>query len=197
MNRKIRVGVSGGIGSGKTFVCSLIEGHGFPVYNADKCARDLMNSNAEIKGALQREFGEEVYENGILNRTFLAKIIFNNEQARLKVNAIVHPVVYQDFEDWVSKQNSAIVFQENALMFDNGSHLRFDRTILVYASLETRIERTMLRDESSREEVLTRINAQGNQEEHKKLADFVVDNSLGQNVSEQIEAILKVLKSAI
>lgn len=197
MSKKIRVGVSGGIGSGKTFVCQLIEQHGYPVYNADLRARELMNSNLEIKNALIAAFGHEVYQSGLLNRTFLASLIFNNDEARLKVNSIVHPIVHNDFKNWSENQTSDLVFQENALMFDNGSYTRFDKTILVYADLETRIQRALLRDNNSKEEVLARMNAQGDPEAHKSLANFVVDNSEGQNVSQQVEDILSQLKSAI
>lgn len=191
----IKVGVSGGIGSGKTFVCKLIEKQGYPVYYADPRARDLMNQHPKIRQSLIELFGEKIYINDELNRAFLANIIFNNDEKRLLVNSIVHPIVYSDFNLWAEHQSTELVFQENALMFDNQSYSRFDKTILVFADLETRIQRVMHRDKTSREEILSRINSQGNPEEHKLLADFVIDNSQENQLEEQLKIILLDLKS--
>ena len=193
MSSKLKVGISGGIGSGKSYICNLLEEKGFPVYNADARAKELMNSNPVIREALTEAFGEEVFIDNQLNRPFLANIIFNAPERREWVNSVVHPVVYADFAEWANEQTSNIVFQENAVMFDTGSYLKFDKTILVFADLETRIRRTMLRDNSDRKDVQARINSQGNPEEHKKLADFVIDNSEGKDVEQQLEAILQSL----
>lgn len=194
MSLKLKVGISGGIGSGKSYICNLLEQKGFHVYNADARAKILMNSSSKIRKALVNAFGDEVFLNNELNRPFLAGIIFNSEEKREQVNAIVHPVVYEDFALWAEQQQSAVVFQENAVMFDTGSYVKFDRTILVVADQETRIKRTMLRDVASREEVLSRMNSQGNQENHKELADFVIDNSEGKNVEQQLEKILSEIE---
>lgn len=193
MSSKLKVGISGGIGSGKSYICNLLEEKGFPVYNADARAKELMNSNPVIREALTEAFGEEVFIHNQLNRPFLANIIFNAPERREWVNSVVHPVVYADFAEWANEQTSNIVFQENAVMFDTGSYRKFDKTILVFADLETRIRRTMLRDNSDRKDVQARINSQGNPEEHKKLADFVIDNSEGKDVEQQLEAILQSL----
>jgi dephospho-CoA kinase len=193
MSSKLKVGISGGIGSGKSYVSNLLEEKGFPVYNADARAKELMNSNPVIREALTEAFGEEVFIDNQLNRPFLANIIFNAPERREWVNSVVHPVVYADFAEWANEQTSNIVFQENAVMFDTGSYRKFDKTILVFADLETRIRRTMLRDNSDRKDVQARINSQGNPEEHKKLADFVIDNSEGKDVEQQLEAILQSL----
>jgi dephospho-CoA kinase len=193
MSSKLKVGISGGIGSGKSYVSNLLEEKGFPVYNADARAKELMNSNPVIREALTEAFGEEVFIDNQLNRPFLANIIFNAPERREWVNSVGHPVVYADFAEWANEQTSNIVFQENAVMFDTGSYRKFDKTILVFADLETRIRRTMLRDNSDRKDVQARINSQGNPEEHKKLADFVIDNSEGKDVEQQLEAILQSL----
>jgi len=197
MASKLKVGISGGIGSGKSYICSLLEEKGYPVYYADARAKELMNTSPIIREALIEAFGEEVFANNQLNRPFLANIIFNASERREWVNSIVHPVVYADFADWANEQKSTVVFQENAVMFDTGSYLKFDKTILVFADLETRIQRTMLRDRSDRSDVQSRINSQGNPEDHKKLADFIIDNSEGKDIESQLQAILNQISYLI
>lgn len=195
MSDRIKVGVSGGIGSGKSYVCALIEQRGFPVYYADARAKWLMNTHPAIRQKLIDTFGEEVYEEeGRLNRPFLAKAIFGDESKRKMVNSIVHPEVYADFGQWLLEQASEMVFQESALMFDTGAYKAFDFTILVDAPIELRIQRLVERDNLSATDIAARLRSQGNAEDHRKLADFVIENGETENVEEQLETLLRKIQ---
>lgn len=189
----MNVGISGGIGSGKSYLCRILESKGFPVYYSDREARRLINENNQIREQLISLFGEEVYLNGEINRPFLAAIIFNDPEKRKAVNQIVHPQVHADFLRWSKEQNTRLVFEESALLFDNQAYRLFDATILVTAPLELRIERIVQRDACTREEALARINSQGDQEEFRKLATYCVENDEKQDLTIQVDLILAQL----
>ena len=195
MSEKRKIGVSGGIGSGKTFVCKLIEKQGYPVYYSDYEAKRLMHDSANIRLALIERFGEEIYIGDELNREFLANIIFHNETERIFVNSVVHPVVQSDFHLWAEKQSSDLVFYESALLFDSKIYLSLDATILVLAPLELRIERIMKRDAISLEKVKARIESQGNSEEFRSLASFCIENDDSGTLDKQLNTILSELKN--
>lgn len=190
MSNPKKIGVSGGIGSGKTFVCKLLEARGYPVYYSDLQAKRLMNENELIRRELTALFGEEVYLKNELNRPFLASIIFNNEQRRRQVNQIVHPQVQADFNTWSNEQHSKIVFYESALLFETKAYLLLDATILVVAPLELRIERTMKRDNTTKEQVEQRIASQGNQDLYRKWTTYCVENDLNSDLDLQLDDIL-------
>lgn len=189
----MNIGISGGIGSGKSYLCRILESKGFPVYYSDLEARRLINENNQIRKQLISLFGEEVYLNGEINRPFLAAIIFNDAEKRKQVNQIVHPQVHADFLRWSKEQDSRFVFEESALLFDNRAYQLFDATILVTAPLELRVKRIVERDSCTREEALARINSQGNQEEFRKLATFCVENDEIHDLTAQIDQILAKL----
>lgn len=191
MSHPKKIGVSGGIGSGKTYVCNLIEKRGFPVYYSDLAARRLMNDNATIRKELITLFGSEVYSGNELNRPLLASLIFNDEQKREQVNKIVHPQVHSDFNSWTNEQDSNVVFYESALLFETKAYLLLDATILVTAPLELRIERTMKRDNATKEQVESRIASQGDQDSYRKLATYCVENGLNSDLDLQLDVILK------
>lgn len=193
MSNPKKIGVSGGIGSGKSFVCKRIEARGYPVYYSDLQAKRLMNENETIRLELTALFGEEVYLKNELNRPFLASIIFNNEQRRRQVNQIVHPQVQADFSTWSNEQHSKMVFYESALLFESNAYKLLDATILVVAPQELRIERTMKRDNVTREEIEARISSQGNQETYRELATFCIENGVDANLDQQLDLILQKL----
>jgi len=188
---QMKVGISGGIGSGKSYLSEIIASKGFPVYYSDLAARRLMNEDPLIKEQLVSLFGEEVYVNDQLNRPFLASIIFNDSEKREQVNHIVHPRVHQDFLKWVSHQHSKIVFYESALLFENKAYELFDATILVTAPLELKIERIVKRDSCTREQAVARINSQRNEEEYKELATYIIENDERSDIRIALENILK------
>lgn len=173
----IKVGITGGIGSGKSFVAKIFQALGVPVYDADKEAKDLMNTNATIKEALINVFGTEVFDaDAKLNRSYLSSLVFKNQEKLNQLNMIVHPAVIQHGSDWANKQKYAYSLKEAALLFESGSYQSLDYTILVSAPEPVRIQRVMLRDAVDEQQVVDRINKQMPEDEKVLLADFVVVN---------------------
>ena len=193
----LKVGLTGGIGSGKTTVCNLFEKLGIPVYYADERARYLMNYDPELKTQIKVLLGHEAYyKNGRLNRAYVAYKIFNDSGLLQKVNALVHPVVHKDSEDWYTSYSEApFSIYEAALIYESNNQHRFDKIIVVTAPEEIRIQRVMHRDGVARDKVLERINNQLPQEEKDKRADFLINNdgtsSLHIQVKELYDTICK------
>lgn len=190
---QIKVGITGGIGSGKSTVSRVIEVIGYPVYYSDIRAKELMNQNVKIREGLISLLGIEIYKENELDRKVLADKIFSNDELRNKVNELVHPIVRSDFSDWVIKQDSPIVFNESAILFETGAYQRMDKNTLITSPLELRILRVMKRDNASRNEVEARIAAQMSDSDKIKLADFVVLNDEVHPVIRQIEKILNTI----
>ncbi|WP_405382420.1 dephospho-CoA kinase [Maribacter sp. LLG6340-A2] len=172
----IIIGLTGGIGSGKTTVGKMFQELGVPVYNSDIRAKKLMNSSKKIRKELIELFGEKAYIEKELNRTFIAEKVFKDKLLLEKLNAIVHPKVRKDFLKWSKKQSFGYVIQETALLFENNAQDLYHAVILVTAPTELRIERILKRDESSRQQVLSRINNQLDDKEKIKLADYIIEN---------------------
>ncbi|MDR2272828.1 MAG: dephospho-CoA kinase [Sphingobacterium sp.] len=172
----LKIGITGGIGSGKTFICTLFEALGIPVYNADEEAKKLMNTDARIKQKLIEQFGEATYKDGFLDRAFLASMIFSDKKKLELVNSIVHPIVIQEAKDWANRQTTRYSLKEAALLFESGSYKELDYTILVTAPMDVRIQRVIERDAVTEQQVRERINKQLSDEEKLPLADFVIVN---------------------
>ena len=170
----IIVGLTGGIGAGKSTVANFFKELGIPVYTADVEAKRLMHSSKKIKRQLIAEFGERAYRENKLNRPFLASIVFSDKKKLAAINAIVHPSVSNSFKRWIQKQKSAYVIQENAILFENNTAHRFDYIITVTAPLDERIRRVVKRDATTRAAVLARIENQIADEEKIKNSDFVI-----------------------
>ena len=185
-----RIGITGGIGAGKSLVAEIIKAMGYPVYNSDERAKELTDSNPKIKEGLIFLFGEEIYQNGTLNKFAVAQAIFSDETLREKVNALIHPIVREDFNLWALAQNNSLVFNESAILFETGSFKNFDAIILVYATKELRIQRIMKRDNFSENEVLKRMNSQFSDEEKYQLTEFRVLNDEQTPLLEQVEQII-------
>jgi dephospho-CoA kinase len=175
-NMGIKVGIAGGIGSGKTIICHVFKVLGIPVYNADLEAKLIMNKSDQVRLAVMQEFGDEAYSNGVLNRAFLAAQVFNDAAKLSQLNRIVHPAVIQAAEDWADAQTAPYSLKEASILFESGSYKKVDYSILVTAPIEIRIARVMERDQVTREQVLARMNNQMSDEEKTKLADFVIIN---------------------
>ena len=185
-----RIGITGGIGAGKSLVAEIIKAMGYPVYNSDERAKELTESNPKIKEGLIHLFGEEIYQNDTLNKFALAQAIFSDESLREKVNALIHPIVREDFNLWTLAQNNSLVFNESAILFETGSFKNFDAIILVYAPTELRIKRIMKRDNCSENEVLKRMNSQFSDEEKCQLTEFRVLNDEQTPLLVQVEKII-------
>ena len=189
------IGLTGGIGTGKTLVAEYFKSLGIPVYIADEEARQLMTSDNFIN-ALSNEFGKEILENGILNREKIAQLVFNNPKKLQKLNSIVHPEVKKHFDNWVKKhKNYPFVVKEAAILFESGSHKYCDTIITVTAPLETRLQRVMKRDKTDRESVLKRIENQWTDEQRIAKSNYVIHNLSVESTKKQVDEILKKLKN--
>ncbi|MGL4227229.1 MAG: dephospho-CoA kinase [Tannerellaceae bacterium] len=189
----IRIGITGGIGSGKTVVAQLFDIYGIPVYLADTESKRLTEESSEIKEGLIQLFGTDIYIDGRLNKAKLASIIFTDHEALTAVNKIIHPVVKNDFKVWSA--NKPIAAMESAILFESGFEDTVHYTICVSAPLETRIKRAIERDNLSRQQILDRINNQMPQEEKEQRSDFVVVNDGTHPLIPQVEKIVSILNS--
>jgi dephospho-CoA kinase len=171
------IGLTGGIGSGKTTIAKMFEVLGVPVYYADCEAKKIMQSSGIIKDKLVELFGEKSYENEVLNQSFIANIVFKDKNKLNKLNKIVHPEVNKHFMDWVKKQNAAYVIQENAIIFENNNQDEFDFIITVTAPQKIKIERVISRDKTSKGLVLARMKNQLVDSLKIKNSDFVINNT--------------------
>jgi dephospho-CoA kinase len=183
------IGLTGGIGSGKTTVANMFKELGVPVYIADDEARRLSNNSSVIKKKLIELLGHAAYIDGELNRKFIANIIFNDPYLLKKVNAIIHPKVASHFKKWVGKQEGNYCIKEAAILFENGGYKDCFLTILVTAPKETRIRRVLNRDTISPEEIEKRMSNQWRDEEKSKLADLIVENTDLEKTQKQVEKI--------
>ena len=187
------IGLTGGIGSGKTTIANYFNEMGVPVYIADDGARNVMKSE-DIIDQIKRSFGETLFENNILNRAKLAEIVFNDKDKLAELNAIVHPAVKKDFEVWLLQHKSyQYVIYEAAILFESGRYKECDIIITVTAPEEIRIERVVKRDNTTREQVLSRIKMQWNDEKRISLSNFVINNSNLKIAKEEVVKILKIL----
>jgi len=186
------IGLTGGIGSGKSTVAKWFEEKEIPVYNSDLEARRLMNESAEIRRRLIERFGEETYQPSGLNRARLAALAFKNPAELKDLNEIVHPVVFNDFRIWIKKQNTKFVVKEAAILFESGSYQDCDGVISVIADEKTRIERVMQRDRISKEQVLERIKNQWADARKVELSDWVLYNNSGlDELRKQFETVYR------
>jgi dephospho-CoA kinase len=185
----VRLGITGGIGSGKSTVCKVFNVLGIPVFYADDAARDIINNNYEIACSINKVAGGGVLSGNVIDRKKLAGLIFNNNALLEDINSIVHPVVFKCFEEWVNKQQSAYVILEAAILIESGASKFVDSIITVIAPTEERIRRVVQRNSLSREQVMERINNQMDDATRIKMSDFVIDNSENKMI---IPVILKI-----
>jgi dephospho-CoA kinase len=182
----LKIGLTGGIGSGKSTAAKIFELLGIPVYYADDAAKKLMNEDEVLKAAIQKQFGEAAYKNGKLNREFLAATVFNNESQLALLNRLVHPATIAHAEKWMQQQTAPYAIKEAALIFESGSGEHLDYIIGVYAPAALRIQRTMNRNSISREAVLQRMSKQIDERIKMRLCDFVLVNDEQQLLIPQV-----------
>ena len=186
-----KIGITGGIGSGKSVISRLLSIMGYPVYNSDSWAKFLMNNNNDIKKSLISRFGNEVYDSNGLNKPFLAQQIFNNPKALSFVNSIVHPIVTEHFCNWAKEQKKELVFIESAILFSSKLNEIIDDIIFVDSSEEIRLNRAMKRDKASAEAILARIKTQKTEENHARLnSNHIIINDNKQLIIPQILSII-------
>jgi len=182
----LKIGLTGGIGSGKSVVAKIFETLGIPVYYADDAARKLMNNDPEIRESIIRHFGEASYRDGELDRKYIAGIVFSDPAKLELLNSLTHPVTIRDAGQWMSKQATPYVIKEAALLFESGATQQLDKVIGVYAPQHIRVKRVMDRDGLTAEEIMKRISRQLDEEMKMKLCDFVITNSEQQAVIPQV-----------
>ncbi|MDZ4796419.1 MAG: dephospho-CoA kinase [Bacteroidota bacterium] len=182
----IKIGLTGGIGSGKTTVAKVFETLGIPVFYADDRAKHLMNTDPSLKALVMEHFGKEAYKNEELDRKFLASIVFNNKEKLALLNSLTHPATIRDAEEWMSRQISLYTIKEAALLFESGAAEQLDHIIGVYAPQDIRIKRVMQRDQLPVEEIMKRISRQMDEEMKMKRCDFVITNNDQQLVIPQV-----------
>ena len=188
------IGLTGGIGSGKTTIATYFQSLGIPVYIADVEAKKIMR-NSEIIQKIKNVFGNEIFEAEELNRAKLSQIVFNNSEKLKKLNSIVHPAVKLDFQNWLSKHKTdSFIIYESAILFESKSYKNCDFIISVCSPLETRIQRVIERDGLTKDQVLNRIHAQLSDEERILKSDFVIENIDFDKTKSQVVKILKILK---
>ncbi len=184
-----RLGVTGGIGSGKTTVCRIFKVLGVPVFVADVAARHLMNSDPDIRSQINAIAKADLYTTGELDRKELARLIFNKPELLQRVNSSIHPAVLRIFDEWAEKSEAPYVIMEAAILFEAKADVLVDRVVAISAPVEERIARVMGRNELSREEVMERINNQLEDDEREEQSYYVINNSDNEMI---IPEILKV-----
>ena len=185
----IKLGVTGGIGSGKTLVCKVFSILGIPVFPADEEAKKIMDVDTGIILRLNAIAGKDLYAEGTLDRAELARLIFNNRSMLERVNSLVHPAVFSRFSKWGKKQEAPYIIMESAILFESGGREKVDRVVTVTAPVGERITRVIRRNNITREEVIDRINNQMNDSDKIKQSDYVIDNSENEMI---IPAILNI-----
>lgn len=178
MNKPLQIGITGGIGTGKSFVCKIFKHLNIPVYDADSRAKWLMANNSKLKESIIKAFGEEAYTKEGLNRKYLASKVFNDSDNVSKLNSLVHPAVGKDYQQWVKdNQESPYLLKEAALMFESGSYKQLDKVIYVHAPKELRLKRIKQRDpHRSEQEIEAIIKKQLSAEEMKERSDYIINN---------------------
>ena len=184
-----RIGLTGGIGSGKSTVAYIFEVLGIPVYYADPASKRLMNDDQELKDKIKNAFGEDAYVNESLNREYLSEQVFNDSEKIILLNSIVHPATIKDAEEWMQMQKAPYVIKEAALIFESGSNKGLDYIIGVKSPIELRIKRAMQRDNISAEQVRARMDKQMDEETKIRLCDYVIVNDEQQMLIPQVLAL--------
>lgn len=189
----LKVGLTGGIGSGKSTIAEIFSHLGISIYLSDDKAKALMVSDDELKSKIIELFGHESYKNGALNRAYIASKVFSDKAELDKLNAVVHPALKKDFDLWANKQKSPYIIKEAAILFESGANEGLDKVVLVEAPKELRVKRVMHRDGVSRESVLARMDKQWSDDRKRELSDYIIINDGERLVLEQVLKIHKEL----
>jgi dephospho-CoA kinase len=186
----LKIGITGGIGAGKSTVAGIFKVLGVPVFDADATAKNILNTDPVLREQIAATFGSETYKNGLLDKKYLATLVFNNPDLLSKLNALVHPATIAAADKWASRfADRPYIIKEAALLFEAGTNVGLDYIIGVTAPIELRIARVMARDQVSREEVLSRMQHQLDDTEKMKRCNFVIDNNETSLVIPQVLAL--------
>ena len=184
-----KVGITGGIGSGKSSVCKMLALRGVPIYDSDSRAKQLMVTDAELVRLVSQRFGADVYVDGMLNRQVLAARVFTDKVALAELNSMVHPAVMRDFERWAAEQQTAYVVMESTIIFEAGLDDKLDAVVAVMAPCSLRLERAMQRDGATREQIEERMRTQLSDDELARRAKYAIVNISLDELDEEVEQL--------
>ncbi|MDC6470625.1 dephospho-CoA kinase [Flavobacteriales bacterium] len=192
----IKVGLTGGIGSGKSTVAKILLELGFPVYNSDKRARWLMNNDSILKNNIASIFGENSYINGVLNTNFISNIVFSDPDKIVQLNSLVHPSVSKDFDKWLKLNISHnIIFKEAAILIESGAYLKMDKIILIESRNDLKIERILKRDSTDFDSLKKRMDSQSSDIKNKKYADYIIENNETlESLNTKVDLVIQQIK---
>ena len=193
----VQIAVTGNMGCGKTTICQMMENEGIPVYYSDSRAKQLMNQNESLMRSIKDRFGEESYHDGLLNRKWIASIVFDDATALNDLNNLVHPVVQKDYLNWVSQQTKDIIAYESAILIEHGNQENFDVVILVQCPKKIRFERIQKRDGLNLDQVQARSRFQWPEEEKIKYADHLIENITLEQAKQQLNSVIVSIRKQL
>ena len=193
----VQIAVTGNMGCGKTTICQLMENEGVPVYYSDSRAKQLMNQNGSLMDSIKERFGEESYHDGLLNRKWIASIVFDDATALNDLNNLVHPVVQKDYLSWVSQQTKDIIAYESAILIEQWNQGNFDVVILVQCPKKIRFERIQKRDGLTLDQVQARSRFQWSEEEKIKYADYLIENIALEQAKQQLNSVIVSIRKQL
>ena len=193
----VQIAVTGNIGCGKTTICQMMENEGVPVYYSDVHAKQLMNQNESLIDSIKERFGKESYYDGMLNRKWIASIVFDDATALNDLNNLVHPVVQKDYLNWLSQQTKDIVAYESAILIEHGNQGNFDFVILVQCPEKIRSVRIQKRDGLTLDEVQARTRFQLQDEEKIKYADYLIENTSLEEAKQQLSTVISSIRKKL
>ena len=193
----VQIAVTGNIGCGKTTICQMMENEGVPVYYSDVHAKQLMNQNESLKDSIKERFGKESFYNGMLNRKWIASIVFDDATALNDLNNLVHPVVQKDYLNWLSQQTKDIVAYESAILIEHGKQGNFDFVILVQCPEKIRSVRIQKRDGLTLDEVQARTRFQLQEEEKINYADYLIENTSLEEAKQQLSTVISSIRKKL
>ena len=193
-NKKVKIGITGGIGSGKTYICNLLRERGYEVYNCDDDAKRIMLEDAEIISQIKTLIGNDAYTpDGQLNKPVIANFIFSDKENAAKVNSIVHPAVKKDFLRWAEDKQVAIM--ESAILFESGFDDVVDTTVLIWADARNRLKRAMTRDHATREQIEARMAAQISDDEARRKADYIFRHNNYDETENEMRKLIQYIEN--
>ena len=192
----MKVGLTGGIGAGKSTVAKILLELGFPVYNSDKRAKWLMNNDSILKNKITSIFGENSYINGVLNTNFISNIVFSNPKKIVHLNSLVHPFVSKDFDKWLKLNISHnIIFKEAAILIESGAYLKMNKIILVESRNDLKIERILKRDSTDYNSIKKRMDSQSSDTKNKKYVDYIIENNENlESLNIKVDLVIQQIK---
>lgn len=190
----VQLAITGNMGCGKTTICEMLISQGIPVYFSDNRAKELMNQDQSLIQHIEKLFGNESYRDGLLNRKWLAERVFKDSKALNDLNNLVHPVVRQDYIEWVNHQSQDVIAYESAIVLEHGNEGKFDAVILVCCPEKLRLERIQQRDDLTQDEIRSRTRFQWPDEKKRKLADHVIENINLSETEQQVKTVLSLIR---